>query len=148
MLSEPFFRRRYLFDTIEFYWNKPYKYKNFLHQKYVVEELSAAEIAAQTSSVKSTVLKYLKLHGIPLRKSGHQIRKARLAYGEKLRQRKVLAHQKEQDIIAKIKDLRAKGYSYEKIAEVLNTMEVATKTRKGKWHRKTIWEILNRKEDS
>ncbi len=77
---------------------------------------------------------------------GKQIRKANLAYAEKLRQRKVLVHQREQEVLAKMKELRLKGHSYEKIAEVLNAMEVPTKTRRGKWYGKTVQAILKRNE--
>jgi hypothetical protein len=46
--------------------------------------------------------------------------------------------------IQKMKDLREKGFSYWKIADVFNSMGIPTKTRKGKWHAKTIQQILSK----
>ena len=40
--------------------------------------------------------------------------------------------------------LREQGYSYWKIAEVLNTMKIPTKTRKAKWHPTTVMKILKK----
>ncbi len=43
-----------------------------------------------------------------------------------------------------MRELRLKGFSYEQIAQTLNTLKVPTK-RKGIWHRRVIREILIRK---
>jgi hypothetical protein len=121
----------------------PFKDKSFLHQKYVVEGLTCGEIAAQIFSARTTVLKYLKLHGIPVREIGtNQKRKRGLGYGQKVQGRQVENHQREQENIKKMRELRDKGYSYWKIAEVFNTLKIPTKTRKGCWHAKTIHQIL------
>ena len=47
------------------------------------------------------------------------------------------------DILNKIKALKAQGFSNEKISQVLNSMKIPTKSKNGKWHRKTVWELLN-----
>jgi hypothetical protein len=39
-------------------------------------------------------------------------------------------------------ELRGKGFSYWKIADILNAMKVPTKTRKGKWHARSVQQIL------
>jgi hypothetical protein len=120
-----------------------YKNKSFLHQKYVVEGLSCEEIATQIFSARTTVLKYLKIHGIPVREIGRNQKKVRgLAYGQKIKERILAEHKREQEIIFKIRELRDKGLSYWKIADVLNTMKVPTKTRRGKWHARTVLSIL------
>jgi hypothetical protein len=120
-----------------------YKNKFFLHQKYVVEGLSCEEIATQIFSARTTVLKYLKIHGIPVREVGTNQKRTRgLAYGQKVKQRTTAEHKREQEAILKMHELREKGFSYWRIAEVLNTMSVPTKTRKGKWHARTVQAIL------
>ena len=125
--------------------DSPYKCKSFLHQKYAVEGLTCGEIAKQIFSARTTVLKYLKLHGIPVRDVGvNQKRKRGLSYGDKVQKRSVVEHQRELEYISKMKDLRERGFSYWKIAEILNTMKVPTKTRRGKWHAGTVHNILLR----
>lgn len=122
----------------------PFKSKIFLQQKYVTEGLSCGEIAAQIFSARTTVLKYLKLHGIPVRESGsNQKRKRGLGYVQKVQCRQLENHQGERENIKKMRELRNKGYSYWKIAEVFNTLKIPTKTRKGQWHAKTVHQILN-----
>jgi hypothetical protein len=37
--------------------------------------------------------------------------------------------EREQEVIQKMTSLRAKGYPYHKIAEILDTMQIPTKTR-------------------
>jgi hypothetical protein len=125
--------------------DQPFKSKSFLQQKYVQEGLSCGEIANQIFSARTTVLKYLKLHGIPVRESGsNQKRKRGLAYGKKIESRHVIDHARELENTKKMRELRDKGFSYWKIAEVFNTLKIPTKTRKGKWHAKTIHQILTR----
>ena len=112
------------------YTDSSYKDKSFLYQKYVEEGLSCDEIATQIFSARTTVLKYLKIFGIPVREVGtNQTRVRGLAYGLKLKQRNIAEHRREQEAILKMRDLRDKGFSYWKIAEILNTMKVPTKTR-------------------
>ena len=121
----------------------PFRNKSFLYQKYVVEGLTCGEIAEQVFSARTTILKHLKLHGIPVRETGsNQKRKRGLSYGQKVQDRQIENHQREQENIKKMRELRDKGYSYWKIAEVFNTLKIPTKTRKGKWHAKTIHQIL------
>lgn len=125
--------------------NSLYKNKSFLHKKYVVEGLSCEEIATQIFSARTTVLKYLKLHNIPIREVGSNTKRVRgLAYGKKIKTRNLAEHQRELDAIAKMKELGDKGFSFWKIADVLNTMKVPTKTRKGRWHARTVQAILLR----
>lgn len=122
-----------------------YKNKFFLQQKYVEERLSCEEIAEQIFSARTTVLKYLKIHGIPVRETGTNLKRVRgLAYGQKIKERTLAEHERELDAISKMKELRKKGFSYWKIADVLNTMKVPTKTRKGRWHARSVHSILVR----
>ncbi len=122
-----------------------YKEKAFLQQKYVLEGLSCEEIATQIFSARTTVLKYLKLHGIPVRETGSNQKRVRgLAYGQKVKERSLAEHKREQEAILKMRELREKGFSYWKIADILNAMKVPTKTRKGKWHARSVHSILNK----
>jgi hypothetical protein len=124
-----------------------YKNKFFLQQKYVEERLSCEEIAAEIFSARTTVLKYLKIHNIPIREIGRNTRRARgLAFGQKIKERSLAEHKREQEAILKMRKLRDQGFSFWKIAKVLNTMEMPTKTRKGRWHARTIQAILLKNE--
>ena len=118
---------------------------NFLHQKYMVERLSTTEIAAQIFSSRSTVTKYLRFHGIPIRETGvNIIRRRGLGYGSKVRCRLQEPHQIEQATIEKMRGLRGSGHSYWKIADILNTMKVPTKTKDTKWHARTVHRIISK----
>lgn len=125
--------------------DQPYKDKFFLHQKYVVEGLSCDEISKQIFSARTTILKYLKIHGIPVREVGSNQKRARgLAYGRKIKERSLAEHKREQKAILKMRELRDKGFSYWKIADVLNAMKIPTKTLRGRWHARTVLSILNK----
>lgn len=130
------------------YTDSSYKDKSFLYQKYVEEGLSCEDIATQIFSARTTVLKYLKIHGIPVREVGTNQKRVRgLAYGLKVKQRTFAEKKREQEAILKMRELREKGFSYWKIADVLNTMKVPTKTRRGQWHARTVLAVLsNRRE--
>lgn len=139
----------YLEDTIGFIWRPLFKDPTFLHQKYVVERLSAEEVAVQSFSSKSTVLKHLKTFGIPSREVNPGVRRRRcVSYGQRMADRQLVEHQREQVALQRMSDLRAKGFAFESIAEVLNSMKIRTKTGRGRWHRKTVQAILARKEES
>lgn len=125
----------------------PYKNKFFLQQKYLEEGLSCEEIATQIFSARTTVLKYLKIHGIPVRETGTNQKRVRgLAHGQKIKERSLAEHKREQEAIFKMRELRKKGFSFWKIADVLNTMKVPTKTRRGRWHAKTVQALLLKNE--
>ncbi|MBN23114.1 MAG: hypothetical protein CL678_17650 [Bdellovibrionaceae bacterium] len=139
-LDEPIF----LEDAIPFS-IKPYKNKNLLEKMYLEYRLSAAEIALELSCAKSTIINYLKKFEIPTREPSKPVSKSRGSrYGEKIRGRKYIAHKREQEVIQKMLKLREQGFSYRQIAEILNTMNVPTKRRRGKWQGRVVCEILKR----
>ncbi|AYF45735.1 recombinase domain protein [Halobacteriovorax sp. BALOs_7] len=78
----------------------------------------------------------------------NQKRKRGLGYGERVEKRNVIEHKRESEAIRKMIELRDKGYSYRKIAEILNTMKVPTKTGKGGWHGKTVYQIIAKRNIS
>ncbi len=127
----------------------PYKNKDFLYQKYVVEKLSTIEIAQSIFSARSTVSKHLKLFGIPVRESGNIKKRPGygLAYGKQIINRQEILHKREQDNIKKMNELRSKGFSYWKIADIFNSMKIPTQTGKGKWYAKTIHQIMHKKNN-
>lgn len=130
-------------DTINFPVTQLYQDPVFLQQKYVVERLSAGEIAEEILSARSTVLKYLRLAKIPIRAADKKTR-IRLAYGEAWKDGRVVPHDRELANIDKIRQLRAKGFSYWEIADILNGMNISTKTRKGKWHARYVQKLIER----
>lgn len=85
----------------------------------------------------------MKDFGIQTRVPGTvQNRKRGLAYGKKIKDREIVVHKKEQEVIEKIKELREQGFSYHKIADVLNVMGIRTKSRQAKWSGKIIHQVL------
>jgi phosphopentomutase len=117
--------------------------KELLHQKYVVARRSLNELAVEFGVARQTISKQMKKFGIKTRVSGTvQNRKRGLAYGKKVKDREIVIHQREQEVIEKIKELRDQGFSYHKIADVLNVMGIKTKSRKVKWSGKTVWQVL------
>jgi uncharacterized protein YoaH (UPF0181 family) len=69
-----------------------------------------------------------------------------IGYGEAWRNRQVVVHKKEQELIEKMKKLRAEGLSSWKVADVLNAWGIKTKTGKEKWSAKQVHQILVRVE--
>lgn len=121
-----------------------YMDKQLLTKKYLEERLSTAEIAQQLSTARSTILKYLKLHDIPLRNTPVRWAAGRgLAYGKRIVHRQEVAFKREQENIARMHELRKQGFSYWKIADAFNTLSVSTKTGRGKWHARSIQQIMD-----
>jgi hypothetical protein len=122
---------------------------SYLHQKYVVEGLSIKQISQEIVSSRTAVAKYLKEHGIPLRHDDPEHKyPSRQRYGQLMRRRQIVAHGREHETIKKMRELRAQGFSYWKIADVLNAMGVPTKKQKGRWFAKTIQKILTSHESA
>lgn len=128
-------------EIISFPVEPVYKNYSFLRQKYVEERLSAGEIADEIVSARSTVLKHLRLAGIPIRTADKKTR-SQLAYGEAWKDGRVVPLERELANIEKIRQLRVKGFSYREIANILNGMNISTKTRKGKWHARYVQKLI------
>jgi len=91
--------------TVSFPTKKLWKDAAFLHEKYVVEGRTPAEIADLTLSSKKTVFRYLRLHGAVLhtedtRSSGP------LPYGKRWVKRRETPYKKEQYTVQKIEELK------------------------------------------
>jgi hypothetical protein len=133
----------YLIDSIEYNHAPKYLDKDFLHQKYVVEGLSTAQIASQIFSSKDSVQKGLRLVGIPARVP-HQPhgRQSQPRYGQKRVEGKVGEHKTEQRVINAVREMRANGLTLRAIASCLGEMKVPTKCRGKKWHPEMVKRIL------
>lgn len=121
-----------------------YKNKFFLTQKYVVEGLSARQIATQIFSSKSTVTANLARFGIPLRDPhlphGNP---SQPKYGDKIRKGKAVDHVAEKRVVETVRMLNADGISLRKIARMLDQMKIPTKCRGKKWQAEMVRRILN-----
>jgi AICAR transformylase/IMP cyclohydrolase PurH len=121
----------------------PFRCESFLRQKYEVERLTITEIAAQIFSSRTAVASHLKAYCIPIRPNDIQNKtRAQLKYGEAWRKRQVITHKREQENIVRMGHLRSQGFSYWKIADILNSMKVPTKTGRGRWHARAIQSVL------
>ena len=125
-----------------FIWRQPYENPVFLHQKYIIEGLSISQITARIFSSTSTVHKYLRRFNIPLRQTDAKT-KTRLRYGEAISKAQVVADRLEVKTIHKMKALREEGFSFWKIADILNAMNIPTKTRRGRWHARSVQKVLD-----
>lgn len=133
----------YLTDIVPFFATPAFKSKEFLQAEYVEKRRSCEEIAAEIGSSRTTVLKYLKVHGIAVREIGHNIKRKRgICFGQKILNRKLVFHKSELETIERIRKLREQGYSYWKIADILNALKVKTKTGRGRWHARSVLAVL------
>jgi hypothetical protein len=142
-LSQPLFPPLQLVVNSSFSHRPAYKDASFLHQKYVVERLSMQEIADRIFSSTRTVAKYLKQAAIEARPSEAK-NSSRLRYGESWRRGQVEHNRREAQNIDRMRSLRAKRFSYGKIADIMNSMKVPTKTGRGRWHARYIQELLTK----
>jgi len=118
--------------------------REFLQAEYVLNKKSAKQIAKECGCSHSTILKYLRAFGIEIRSNCAGYQKGQLPYGRQLVEGKAEIHEIEAAIIMKIKALRAKGFSYARIACVLNTLGIETKHKRSRWHATTVMKILRR----
>ncbi len=79
----------------------------------------------------------MKRHGIPLKIYTRKSDGAHV-YGYRKHGGKAIELKKEQEVIALIKTCRESGYSYQKIADILNQKKIETKLKKGFWYSKVV----------
>ena len=141
--SQPDFPSQEVTEIIKFPVLPKHRDESFLHKQYVEEGLSASQIARDLSISKSAILNVLKKAGIELANEPRPTqRRGQMLYGKKVVNGKVVDHFGEMQNIEKMIQLRNDGYSYHKIASILNTMNVATKSRKAKWQGATVMKII------
>lgn len=130
-------------DTIQLPAPKPTLTESFLKEKYLKEGLSSKEIASLAFSSRATVTNYLNKYGIPLKKVTRR-NNGGTVFGFRKYGGKSITLKKEQDIMELIKLYRSKGYSYQKVADLLNEQQIGTKTKKGFWYSKVVRQIYLR----
>jgi len=133
-----------LTEIIEFFYTPRFKDREFLQDRYIKKKRTLDEIAAEIGSSRSTVLKYLHENNIPTRERSYAKRSKKAAYGHEIKNYKLVEIKEEQKWIEHMKKLRDSGFSYHKIAEVLNALGVTTKTGKNSWQGKTVYQILEK----
>ena len=110
----------------------------------MVERLSARQIAREIFSSKMAVLDALADFGFPIREPHyHHGNPSQPRFGRRFSKDILVDHKVEQKIILVIRELREQGFSFRKIARVLNNMRVATKCNGKAWHPEMIRRIVN-----
>lgn len=131
-------------DTIQLPCPKPTLSESFLKEKYLEEGLSSKEIASLAFSSRATVTNYLNKYGIPLKKVTRRTNGGHRFGFRKYGGRSILL-KKEQEVIILIKSYREDGYSYQRIADLLNDQGIETKMKKGFWYSKVVRQIYLKK---
>jgi chorismate mutase len=88
--------------------------------------------------------KYLEAFGIALRDEDRGPNQLR--FGKQWRDCQLVDNERERAVIEKMLALRQQGFSYEKIAEILNTLDIKTKSGRSRWYAKTVRQILLRSQ--
>jgi hypothetical protein len=124
----------------------PYRQESFLRQKYEVEGLSIRQISAQIFSAREVIAKHMREYGIPLRSYDESLamNKGQIAYGERQTNEGIIYHKKQNEVIALMLRLRAKKYSYWKIAKELTDRGIPTKNGNSHWKPATVMKICKR----
>lgn len=129
--------------SLEFSITRSFREPIFLHQKYVLEGLTPAQIAAQTFSSKKTVVKWLQGLSIPLKPEDIPAT-SQTPYGFKRVHGRLVSDAKEEQNVQRLLELKKKGLTYREIAETMNSLKIHPRKSGGKWHLKTIYKILSR----
>lgn len=117
-----------------------FRSKSFLNQKYVVEGLSARQIAVLIDCGHSTINSTLIRHGIKKKKQAS----GWLTYGTKMEGGKRVAHYREQQVIGQISRKREVGWSYQKISDWLSGRGIRTPAGQTRWYHSTVKRIYER----
>lgn len=121
-----------------------FKNSFFLQQKYVVDGLSAKQIAMEIFSSKMAVLDALHRFGIPVREAHyHHGHPSQPCFGKRFRRHHLVDDRVEQRVILVAQELCEQGFSLRQIARVLNHMRVATKCNGKAWHPEMVRRILD-----
>lgn len=130
-------------DIIKLIERPLYRNKSFVHQKYVVEGLSLAQIASKLFVSKEAVRKALKDFNIPIREAHKPHgRQSQPRYGEKKQLGKTVPHMAEKRVIGAIIEMREDGLTLRQVAAYLDKIGVPTKNRGKKWHPEMVKRIL------
>ncbi len=132
-------------DTIDFNFEQLWKDKHFLHQKYVLEGRSIAQIAAEILSSRAAIRNALIEFGIKRRQRGAPgKRPAQAPYGYRMSNGLMVEYKVEQRILSAVLKMSAQGLALRQICELLSKIGVPTKRRGQRWHPEMIRRILVR----
>lgn len=138
-------REAQVIDTIDFNFEQLWKDKHFLHQKYVLEGLSIAQIAAEILSSREAVRMGLIEFGIKRKKRGEPgLNPSQAPYGYRKVEGKLISHLGEQRVIQSVKKMSESGLSYRTICEFLTSIKVPTKNRGKGWQPEMVRRLLAR----
>jgi IS30 family transposase len=112
--------------------------KDFLTQKYVIEGLSARQIAVLIGCSHSTINNALIRYGIQkqIRKSGWIELGFRLSNGLRV------PHVREQNLLERMRHRKVQGWSNAKISAWLNDQNIPSPSGKSQWYPATIGRLL------
>jgi hypothetical protein len=132
-------------ETLDFQYEFPWKDKDFLHQKYVIEQRSIAQIAAETLSSREAIRSALIDFGIKRRPIGKPgLRPSQVPYGYRKSDGLMVPHLGEQRVLAAVKKMVQDGMSYRQICEFLTSVGVPTKNRGQRWHPEMVSRLIKR----
>jgi transposase len=135
----------YLIDTIKISELPRYSDRSLLHQKYVVEGLSAKGLADLLGCSTTTVKARLREFGLTKGGSGRAVHREKLAYGKRIVGHQETTHKGELQVIETIKRMYVEEHLRPRsIASLLDTMKVPTKRRGKKWDHSVVIAILKR----
>ncbi len=119
--------------------------KSFLHEKYFLEGLSIAQIAAEILSSRKADRSSLIEFGIKRKKQGQSgANPSQAPFGYRKVEGKPILHLGEQRVIQSVKKMSDSGLSYRTICEFLTSIKVPTKNRGKGWQPEMIRRILLR----
>ncbi len=132
-------------DSIKILEPPRYSDKSFLHQKYVVEGLSAKNLADLLGCSTTTIKTRLRAFRLTKGGSGNAVHREKLAYGKRIVAHQEASHKGELQVIATIKRMYCEEHLRPRsIASLLDTMKVPTKRRGKKWDHSVVIAILKR----
>ena len=117
-------------------------------REYLQNKKSAKQIAREIGCSHTTILKHLKAEGIAIEGARPNYVRGQVGYGRRAVKGSEIDCKRELETIEKMKSLRLQGFSYHKIADILNTLKIKTKSRKARWHATTVMKILKASENS
>ena len=132
-------------DCIDFLYELLWKDKDFLHQKYVIEGRSIAQIAAEILSSRAAVREGLIEFKIKRRAQGKPgLNPAQVPYGYRMLNGLMTPHLGEQRVLKSVQKMAESGLSYRKICEFLTSIGVPTKNKGRCWQPEMVRRLINR----
>ena len=146
---ELLYSKTYLHDFLEVPDNRSYQNPIVLHQKYVLERASLAQIGKELLCSKSAVRRALVEADIPLRDGVGQAKlRCGVKFGTSVVRGRRVADAHELRVVETICALRQDGLSFDRIAARLTQLGIPTKTRRKKWNGGCVRAIFLKKSQS